>query len=182
MGKVINKSLRLTELAASNCDAMAAQKKWSFNQTVNELLENLKLVVEPKKPAKAKVKTAKSTRKTKWADGYILTDRMHCAAMAYWEKQRRPDLQTDVEFEKFKAYCKSHGSKYDDWDAAWQTRYVNAVPYNKPPQVKSNGKRKQTSSDRLQEQAENLFGGRQREGSGTTMDQDGTVIPQSMGE
>jgi len=57
------------------------------------------------------------------------------AALAYWEKHRRPDLVAALDdiAEKFRDYHISHGSKMLRWDVAWRTWYRHAVEYVKPP-------------------------------------------------
>ena len=63
------------------------------------------------------------------------------AAVAYWEKQRRPDLiaSIDSECEKFVDHHTQHGKAMADWGCAWRTWYRNAVQFNAPPRDGSLG-------------------------------------------
>lgn len=83
-----------------------------------------------------RVKKKNTSPKTLIGD-YTPDDSARGRALAYWRERGRPDLvaKLDDEVQGFLAYHRAHGSRMADWDAAWQTRYVNAVTYTKPPQT-----------------------------------------------
>lgn len=170
------KSLRLSDVAVENVKAMAKQKRWSFNQTANIIFEELNTTT----PAKDENPRKAQKRKTRWPEDWSLSPEQVIDANRWWVSAGREDLLTYIEFDKFKTYCLANGKTYVNWGAAWRTWYTNAVGFNKPPQRGgSNGNHKQSDAERLAEQTQSLFStDNQREGGGTLMDQDGTVISQ----
>ena len=68
--------------------------------------------------------------KSQWPKDFIPSK---VAAEKYWSDRDRQDLNYDDEAQQFKDWCIANGKKYLDWEAAWRTRYTNAVKYNKKP-------------------------------------------------
>ena len=54
-------------------------------------------------------------------------------AEAYWHERHRPDLNAEDEAVKFRLHHTKHGNRMASWEAAWQTWYVNAPEFKKPP-------------------------------------------------
>ena len=54
-------------------------------------------------------------------------------AVAYWHERGRFDLDVDDEAMRFRLHHTKHGNRMASWDAAWQTWYVNALEFKKPP-------------------------------------------------
>ena len=75
----------------------------------------------------------KIIKKRKLPDDFLLTDILRGRAEKYWAGKNRSDLNPDDEFEKFRASHVSRGTTMQNWDAAWQTWYSNALKFNKPP-------------------------------------------------
>lgn len=95
--------------------------------------------VSKRQPQKKKENITKErkeiyNRKTKIPDGFCLDDHKRKLATEYWKSKGRTDLIFKISeiFEKFLTYCKAHGKKYSDWNAAWTTWYCNQVEYQKP--------------------------------------------------
>lgn len=93
-------------------------------------------------PEEKKTKKKNPTTKTAIGD-YRPGPDAQAKAVAYWQARGRPDLVALLadEVDGFVAYHRAHGSRMADWDAAWQTRYVNAVTFNKPPSANGHGLR-----------------------------------------
>ena len=89
----------------------------------------------------------KIIKKRKFPDDFVLTDTLRDRAVNYWEKKNRSDLSPDDEFEKFRANHVSRGTVMQNWDAAWQTWYSNALKYN-PPQRGGNHVNQSTHQER----------------------------------
>lgn len=78
----------------------------------------------PKKPP--------ANRKTKLPDDFEPTQERVNAALSYWNRCGRTDLNPLDEFEKFIAHHEANGSRMANWDAAWRKWYCNAVTFNRP--------------------------------------------------
>ena len=68
----------------------------------------------------------KGGRKRKLPDDFELSADMRRKALAYWQKQHRPDIDPDDQFQRFKAHHTAKGSRMENWECAWQTWYSNA--------------------------------------------------------
>lgn len=86
-------------------------------------------------------------RKSQWPNDFIPSKEV---AEKYWLDRDREDLNYSDEVAAFKDWCLANGKKYLDWEAAWRTRYCNAVKFNKKP---TNGfdKPKVISAEELEE-------------------------------
>jgi uncharacterized protein YdaU (DUF1376 family) len=69
-------------------------------------------------------------RKCSYPNNFIPNEEQ---ARKYWKTKDRQDLDYDDEAFAFKAYCLANNKTYSDWNAAWVTRYANAVKFNKAP-------------------------------------------------
>ena len=67
---------------------------------------------------------------TQWPKDFVLTDTLKAKAEAYWKK-KNVSLDVEQAWEKFSAHHHAKGSLFRDWEAAWQTWYVNQVDYAK---------------------------------------------------
>jgi hypothetical protein len=87
---------------------------------------------------------------------FSLTAERQKKAETYWQKK---GVSRDVEstFDQFAAHHKSKGTFMLDWDAAWQTWYVNALDMGKDPLQRKNGKRFLSPGEKSLETAMNII-------------------------
>jgi hypothetical protein len=78
---------------------------------------------------------ARSIKKTKMPDDFILTTKRANLAILYWSNLNREDLDVRGQFAEFQNHHKQHGKTMADWDAAWVTWYTNAPKFNKAPKA-----------------------------------------------
>lgn len=70
--------------------------------------------------------------KTRIDESHELPEDWKNAAIAYWQKKNRLDINPEEQFFQFKNHHVSNGSKKESWSAAWRTWYCNAVQFSKP--------------------------------------------------
>lgn len=73
----------------------------------------------------------KSKRASQIPDGFPDVE-ARAAAVAFWRKQGRSDLNANTEAAAFRDNKLQNGKTHKDWKAAWRTWIRNAVKYNKP--------------------------------------------------
>jgi len=71
----------------------------------------------------------KKTKRTKFPDDLMLTEKLKSSAIAYWSTKGRPDIDPQDQFQQFRAHHIAKGSLMDDWSYAWQTWYCNAIKF-----------------------------------------------------
>jgi len=164
-------TIRASELAYDNLDALAAKDDRTMSYAANKVLEGLT------KPAK-KPAEGKAARKTRIPADFALTRERINRASVYWASHSRRDLNVEDEFAEFKNHYLASGDTWLDWDKVWNKWYARAIKFNKPPaRGGSNGNHKQSDAERISGQAQGLFStDHQREDGSTLMDENGQVI------
>lgn len=90
-------------------------------------------IAAAKKPKKAKAANGEAPKHKTVIGLYTPDQAARDLAVKYWRDRGREDLVLEDEISGFRAHHRAHGSRMEDWDSAWQTWYVNAVRFNKPP-------------------------------------------------
>ena len=131
--KVIEKYKEKSEKAKAS-----AEKRWSkqddsamrthIERNANGMLtNNHKPITNNHEP----IVSVKPNRKHPVPVDFTLSDTFAAAAVTYWQKKNRTELNAHDEFELFTAHHKKNGSCFADWGAAWQTWYTNAVKFSR---------------------------------------------------
>tara|TARA_R110000751_G_scaffold240169_1_gene340802 strand:+ start:47 stop:865 length:819 start_codon:yes stop_codon:yes gene_type:complete len=132
-GKLTENETKLTQKRAEtevklnqNCG-----KNTSFSDPKSNENNNLARQIREEKKRKESINPKplkKGANKTSLNSDFIPSKK---DAVEYWREQGRPDLKYSLIAEEFITYCKANGKSYQDWDAAWQTFYSNAVKFNR---------------------------------------------------
>src|SRR3990167_2259561 len=93
--------------------------------------------IQPDLPVE-KVTKPKAPKKIRLSQDVELTEYFKTLALAYWQKNNRPDLNPVDEFEKFKNHHLAKANASADWQASWATWYANAVNFNSAPKQSRN--------------------------------------------
>ena len=134
--------LQYDQYQDNNQQVTSKQPASNQRLTTSKQVNNITIEQKDILPAKAVKK------KTSLKDDFILTKHKAGLANTYWEKKGRSDLDVREIFEQFTTYCRANGKRFADWNAAWQTWYVNAVKFERGNANGNNRKGYQTKSER----------------------------------
>lgn len=75
-------------------------------------------------------------------------------AEAYWFKHQREDIDFAEQASKFRAHHTAKGTASKSWPASWQTWYMNALQYAKPPPLQKSAGRSELMNEILRRASE----------------------------